>query len=1131
MRRTLQRLKILLAAAAMGIASTNLAFADNDPEGVNLLAEASVEAYSVSSPGYKSVKMPVEGQKFTECLQIDVPKAPSKIHQVCLSASNKLPVASGDVIYMRWTGKSMSEGPGIGQLFVQSEKDWKFALANQVFELDGEWRTWRTFYKSPQNYETGTLYFNFFFGQQVQNVAMADIVVINCGQKNIDDLRKAVRPTKRTWNFEGEYLQVNVKSEKSHISGNLPAGWEDDSWWADVSVEYSKQTETPYSGSGALKVTAKEIRGGVVQFRVPAIRLEKPWFTKIIFALRSTTSSSVKFGLRKSGPPYTYYGQKEVTGAPEWQKTELLIPPVVNDDSASLMFEIRVPSVVEIDDVVVSYLSPDEVAGNLEMQGNLLTTSSFPLGVSYPWAPFHENYKPENYTADPENEGPTGVPALRIKTVNYEGDKGVAAVMCPFFGIGDRYYTYSFWAKAENSGHTINMRIGPPSERLWVEPYKKVINLGREWKRFKFTIKLPHSPDGFYLAQIFNWGPKGTFWIDGVQVEMGEDVSDFKRTGKVELAIRSAANAYGLVEEGTKFKLNGLVYGKIEDGMKIKSELFDAFGRSYPMPELKLQKGKMQNLEFELPEVGQPALGSYRLESMVFDARGEPVSKVCETLLHRVRPAKFADRLLMDSPFGAHITPNREMPAIARKLGFTWVRCFGLEWQTVEKEKGQWNLELLDGMIDNISSQNMCILGILGGVPVWARSWEIPKPTPQGYNNWHAKNVPPKNTADFAEYARKMAEHFKGRIQAFETWNEPFLPGFLNAGFENGKYIHPAPEVFIEMHLAAAEGLKKGNPNCLTVINLGAHYNSPSDKWSRELIEKGILKAADVISYHSYLPSGIGYPGDPIYNATKLNRNPEKPEMEVWNTEGGPGPSDIRNFYRHSAPLGKSDKAAFWGDYLIRYWVSTLASGADKFFLYLLYGWGDYKATYSLMNVDGGLHPCLTAFSNMAWHIEGRKYTNTKEIRPGLFAYTFEGQGGVVAVLISKGANRHELQKLNPNIAVRDLFGNPLELPAKVGDYAVFIEGIGMNSEQLLKAIEEQKVSLTIENKAAPTNTELLSRKEDKTETKTTNIESKTTTKPVNINTEKNKSYFLNILVIISILVIVIIIFSGKSFR
>lgn len=838
---------------------------------------------------------------------------------------------------------------------------------------------------------------------------------------------------------------------KGRITGSLPPGTEDDSAWADVDVEYAPVRDRPFAGSGALRIRVDQIRQGVVQFRVRGVPVTTNWFAKVTLAVRSPGSVPIRFGLRKVGAPYNYYGQREVSALPEWARHELLVPPLADDSGAALVVEVRTPGVVELDEITVEYLSRAELSAGLTAAGNLLPSSCFPDGLPAPWTPFHEVYRPEDYVTDSQVIGPSGVPALRITGARH-GANHVAMIIAPFTGLGDTEYTFSVWAKASRPGHALALRIGPPHEQLWRPPFNRGFTVGTNWQRLVHTIKLPYAPDGLYLAQVVNWGPKDPFWIDGVQVEMGSEAGPFQRSGQVEISLQPLA-PYGLVHLGDPFTVRAVVHGRIGNNLSLKSELFDAYGQAHALPDRPLKAGSIQRLELTLPETGLPPVGSYRLECRVVDAGGKPVSKVAEVLLHRVRPARFGNEFRTNSPFGIHLKDNSQMPRVMRRLGFTWVRQFGMDWQAVEREPGRWDFTGMDQTVEHLNTANLCVLGILGGIPPRARTWELPQPPPAGYNTWHAKNIAPRDLTGWREYCRRMAERYRGRVHAWETWNEPFLPGFLNVGFESGKYIHPPPEDFLPIHQAAVAGARAGDPVALLLVNLGAHYHAPSDAWSRQLVALGVLKGVDALSYHSYQPGAIGFPNDVLYQATAANRNPAVPDMPVWNTEGGPGPSDIFNFYRHVPPLGKTGQAGAAADYLVRYWISTLASGADKFFLYTAHSWGTWRNDYSVLNVDGRLSPGLIGVANLAWHLEGKSYRRTLELAPKLFAYLFEDERDAVAVVMSQGVASGTLPRLAPGLTARDVFGNDLSAPVKLGGHAVFLDAPGHRAEQLIPLI------------------------------------------------------------------------------
>lgn len=1027
------------------------------PAGTNLLKGEGISAYRPNGAGVKGEIVPVEGQLFTKALQVTVGKKPEKVHEVNISASNATPLKKGDIVYLRFSARSAmkSGAEGVAQLYVQSSKNWAKALDNHKVTLTKEWQTWVRFFRVEEDYEPNTVFFNIFLGFQEQTLEFANIAVVNCGQeKSIEDLRKETRLPKLVCDFESEFVPVKVDSKKSKIQGVLPSLWQDDSAWADVDVTYERMTANAFEGTGALRVRAETIRGGAVQLRIPGISVSKTWFIKVKAAFRSSTSTSLTFGVRKTTDPYNFYAERTISAVPEWGMTELLVPPVAEDPVAALMVCIKSPGVVEIDAVSVEYLAPEEVVSGGDLLGkNLFPTSSFPDGLHAPWSPFNDGYRPENYVTDPTEIGPTGQPALKITTVRYE-NRGAAQLTVPFFGAGGKKHTFSLWIKAKVARHQIFLRMGPPSATLYQDPYQKSISLTTSWKRYDFTLELPFTSDGFYLAQVANFGDEGTFWIDGLQMEVGETPSDFKRTDKVEVVLQPDV-PYGLWTEGQPLRVRASVYGGVEAGMVLKSELFDVYGKNYPMPDRPVPAGGMTKEALELPEVGQPPLGGYRLESHVVDAKGNRVSKIAEALLYRVREPRYGNELRPDSPFGIHLTPNHEMPKVARKLGFTWVRLLHhIMWLQVEPEPGVWKFEGSDAAIDVLHGAKFCVLAAVEGVPERERVWVMPKPAPKGYNNFHAKNVPPKNLDALKTYTQKMAERYRGKVQAWETWNEPFLPGFLNAGIENEAYIHPSPEEFFKMHKAAAEGIRQGDPQAKVVINMGAHYNEPAATWSKRVLALGAFDTVDVVSYHKYHPSSLGFPGDVIHVATEAHRPPPGKKVEIWNSEGGPGPSDIRNFYRHVPPLGKTDASREWADYMVRYYVSTLASGAKRFFLFTIHSWGTWRNDYSPLNVDGRLHPNLIAISNLAWHIEGRPFVKCEELAPDLYAYCFEGDGAAVAIVLSKGVARQPLDAIPEGLTATDVYGNVLKTPCQLGDGPMFFTGKALKHEHVVLALQ-----------------------------------------------------------------------------
>ena len=70
--------------------------------------------------------------------------------------------------------------------------------------------------------------------------------------------------------FEGAYSpavsQSDLPSQKAQMTGEIAAGWSDNSNWADVGVIYGRDTSNPHRGLAAQKIAISRVTSGAVQF-------------------------------------------------------------------------------------------------------------------------------------------------------------------------------------------------------------------------------------------------------------------------------------------------------------------------------------------------------------------------------------------------------------------------------------------------------------------------------------------------------------------------------------------------------------------------------------------------------------------------------------------------------------------------------------------------------------------------------------------------------------------------------------------------------------------------------------------------------------------------------------------------
>src|SRR5262249_30178829 len=97
----------------------------------------------------------------------------------------------------------------------------------------------------------------------------------------------------------------------------------------------------------------------------------------------------------------------------------------------------------------------------------------------------------------------------------------------------------------------------------------------------------------------------------------------------------------------------------------------------------------------------------------------------------------------------------------------------GVTWPELEPSKGQWEFGRLDRYVSLARQHGTGILLTLGGSPPWASARpQVPSHYTPGFT------AEPADLNDWRTYVRTVASRYKGRIQAYEIWNEPNLKDF-----------------------------------------------------------------------------------------------------------------------------------------------------------------------------------------------------------------------------------------------------------------------------------------------------------------------------------------------------------------
>src|SRR5262245_52669428 len=100
-----------------------------------------------------------------------------------------------------------------------------------------------------------------------------------------------------------------------------------------------------------------------------------------------------------------------------------------------------------------------------------------------------------------------------------------------------------------------------------------------------------------------------------------------------------------------------------------------------------------------------------------------------------------------------------------RDAGLGVVRI-DVNWFQAEPSQGVYDFALLDSIVDGANARGLKVLAVLAYTPMWASSGDTKA---DGALN----DVPSAGT--YPAFVTAAVQHFQGRVQHYELWNEPNL--------------------------------------------------------------------------------------------------------------------------------------------------------------------------------------------------------------------------------------------------------------------------------------------------------------------------------------------------------------------
>ena len=212
---------------------------------------------------------------------------------------------------------------------------------------------------------------------------------------------------------------------------------------------------------------------------------------------------------------------------------------------------------------------------------------------------------------------------------------------------------------------------------------------------------------------------------------------------------------------------------------------------------------------------------------------------------------------------------HRAVVRFVADTGFGWVKHLIL-WSEVEPVEGEYDWVEFDAFVEAAEFHNLRVLVTLVDSPAWSRSEDGPGR--------------PDDMSKFQRFMADVAERYKGRIAAYEIWNEPNLARFW------GRQVDP--KEYVRLLQQGYRGVKQSDPNAL-VLFAGLAQNGAGDP-TLGVDDVEFLRAA-----YKYENGVVRESFDAMGNHSYGYRSPPHAEYDRWfGDEFGPFRSHPSFFFK-----------------------------------------------------------------------------------------------------------------------------------------------------------------------------------------------------------------------------------------
>ncbi|MQA07769.1 MAG: helix-turn-helix domain-containing protein [Pseudonocardiaceae bacterium] len=248
-------------------------------------------------------------------------------------------------------------------------------------------------------------------------------------------------------------------------------------------------------------------------------------------------------------------------------------------------------------------------------------------------------------------------------------------------------------------------------------------------------------------------------------------------------------------------------------------------------------------------------------------------------------------------------------------------------WQNIEPRRGQFDWSTVDRLVSSARQDGLSVLFTMGGTPDWASPNGPDTPYDDG-----SRASPPRNMADWDRFVRRVAQRYRGRIDAYELWDMANHPKFFTG----------STETLVEMTRRASSQIRAADPDATVVCP------SMGELWDRAALQAlerfgrlGGYNYCDVAAVKLY-PRKASDPPETMLNvANEVYKSFHRSgaHLGLWSTGSG---FDI--------PLQRPVRPELAADHAVRFYLTGIYAQYQRMYFY---NWGSAKVPL-VLQPEGG---------------------------------------------------------------------------------------------------------------------------------------------------------------------------------